>query len=109
MNEALLLYLFTRVDVIHGVAVILLIISSAGLLLWQMVEHADTGKFPKIQRWKWMVLAVLFAITLLVPRQKDLAIIIGGTYALEAARSPEAKELGGMVLDVVRAQLKEKK
>ena len=109
MNEALLLYLFTRVDVIHGAAVVLLILGGAALLLWQMIEHADTGKFPVIQRWKWVVLSTLIATVLFVPRQKDLAIIIGGTYALEAARSPEAKEIGGLVLDVVRAQLKEKK
>ena len=109
MNETLLLYLFTRVDVIHGAAIVLLILGGAALFLWQMIERADTGKFPVIQLWKWVGLSALIAIVLLVPRQKDLAVIIGGAYAIKAARPPEAKEIGGLVFDAIQNVLKERK
>jgi len=41
------------------------------------------------------------------PPARRLAIILGGKVAIDAIRSPQAQEVGGLVLDVVREKLKE--
>lgn len=61
---------------------------------------------PKGFRKLVAALGVLLTIAIAVPSQKDLAIIVGGRFALEAARSPEAREVGGLVMDAVRATLR---
>ncbi len=109
MNETLLLYLFTRIDTFIAIATLGGIVGVAALAIWNIIRSTERGIPPRVPLWAGVALSFALAITLFVPSQKNLAIIIGGTYALEAARSPEAKELGGLVLDVVRAQLKEKK
>jgi hypothetical protein len=58
---------------------------------------------------KWVVWAcVVFGLAaVVVPTQKDMAIIVGGKFALDAARSPEGKEVRGLVYDAIMKQLRE--
>ncbi len=109
MNETLMLYLFTRINAVHGVIVVGLSVMAVSLLVWNMHRYIEE-ELPITVPVVWRVVAgVAVAVLVFFPSQKDLAIIVGGTYALEAARSPEAKELSGLVLDAVRRSIKEQK
>ena len=108
MSEILLLYLWTRLDAIGALAV-----TSAGMLAfgwvimaWLVICEDDQDLMPKFRVCSWVLsLAVLVAV--LVPSKTDLAIIVGGKIAIDAARSPEAAEIGSAVRDLVLRELRE--
>lgn len=101
MSDVLLLYLFTRVDAMLLAAIIILIVGIAGSFMY----WSETLNSPP--RWLLAVVICAGLSVVFVPSQKSLAIIIGGSFVLDAARSDEAKEIGGLVLDAVRRTLKE--
>jgi hypothetical protein len=130
MSDVLFLYLFTRLDVLSGILVALAIISgifTVCLCVWALVAsnadperwHSSTYKrqeerqlqrFPTIVKWTKRLAAVflcLLVFNVLIPGKKDMAIIVGGKFALDMARSDTAAEVGHEVLQAIRGQLRE--
>lgn len=111
MSDVLLLYLFTRVNIVLGLCW-LAALASAVLAIAATIERYDCfpgdGKWPGFTRAAVAGLCISIPLVVLVPGQQSLAIIVGGKIALDAARSDEAKEISGLVLDAVRRTLKEK-
>lgn len=117
MTDVLLLYLFTRLDAICGLLLtIVAAIGIGGVYIahtarsdaFILEQPVDEG-FARLGR-RMMLSAIAASVLLvLVPSQRDLAIIVGGKVAIDAARSPEAKEIGGLVLDAIKRQLQEKR
>ena len=112
MNDILLLYLFTRVDVIQGLLIAIAILGGAILL----ISGLHFGFELKLVKWwsfvKWKVLPIYVSVLLvsvLVPSQKDLAIIVGGHYAIAAAKSETAEKIKNIIDLTLDKQLKELK
>lgn len=111
MSDVLLLYLFTRVDVllhflgfVVGCSVFVIAFSCVVRYLDSFVE----GEWPPFFRPAVAVFCVSVALIVVVPNQKSLAFIIGGKVLVDAARSPETQEIGGLLLDRVKDVLREK-
>ena len=116
MSDVLLLYLFTRLDavqfVIVGVSTVCLLAAVVALLGWCV--EVDIERRPgKIAAWKrcasrfGAAAACGFVLFAFVPSSKGMAIILGGKWTIDALRSPEAKEVGGLLMDAVKAKLKD--
>ena len=119
MNDILLLYLVTRAGAIGslfgGLAFIAAVAGAVTLfiLALNISDNATEGEGPAA--WKfWRKVAAGFVMTTIIfgflhaaiPSNKDIAIIIGGKIALDAARTETGQEIGAEVLAAVRAQLK---
>jgi len=107
MTDVLLLYLFTRVDVLVTVGIIGAVVTSVIGVAICVIHVSDYDEMYPHWRRLAAALAAFVALAVVVPDQKSLAIIVGGKVALDAARSPEAQEIGGLVLDAIRSTLKE--
>lgn len=109
MSEVLMLYLFTRLDAVGVFAVIVAHISFGALALLSgvgFVEKNDEAK--RIARvYALPVFCVSAMLAVLVPSSKDLALIVGGKLAIDAARSEKGRELSSAVYDAVMAKLRE--
>lgn len=116
--DVFLLYLFTRVDDLRGIATCFSLVGFIGGLsyvLFRAVLMVAGDEFKPGERasmeaglraFKWPLIAVIvgvIAVKMIVPSQKDLAIIVGGKLAVEAATSDTAKK----VLDLVNGKLDE--
>lgn len=113
MSEVLLLYLFTRLDSANDALAVGALASLLGCALLGFYIAAETLPKEKLEKaLVWLnrmaaILVTLVCLLVLLPNQKEAAIIIGGKVALDAIRTPEAKEIGQDVLNVVRKTLKE--
>lgn len=107
MGDLLLLYVWTRLDSVNlwsGLA--LLVVAAVGAMLGFVRITEDDEVYDRhLRRCGW-ALAILLAVQLSVPTKRDMAIIVGGKFAIEAARSPEAKEIGSAVRDLVMRELR---
>ncbi len=120
MSDVWMLYLFTRLDSLQtglgfvtfmgGVAFVLAI---AFIWSYIAVEMRREDRAPAYKQLRiygtlavlaWMAVGLLYLLT---PSSKDMAVIVGGKVTLDAIRSPQAQEVGGLVLDVVREKLKD--
>jgi hypothetical protein len=108
--DIFLLYLFTRIDELRGLLDLIAfggtVLFGAGMFIRLMGCPDDEFK-PFL--WTWRLCAVAAGIGLagkvLVPSQKDLALIVGGKLAIEAAQSPTAKKVYTIVDDMLDEQL----
>lgn len=68
-------------------------------------EKYLSGKQPcppnPYKKWMRGLLVTLFCWLLFIPSQKDVAILVGASYALDAAKSPEAAK----VTSILRAKV----
>lgn len=119
MFEIILLYLFTRVDAIaHGFGVLSVVtaIASGTFLIAMAVAFTEHSEYAGVLK-KWVIgLAIVSSVAgglhVLTPRQKDLAIIVGGYVAVQAITSPTAKKIYSAIeamLDDALADLVPKK
>ena len=108
MTEALLLYLFTRVDVLIKASVIAIIFSAMAMFILSMFANMEKGHgSAEIFASTWFkrlrnCIIACFVVLIIVPSQRDLAIIVGGTLAVHAAKSDTARkilDLANQVLD----------
>lgn len=119
MSDILLLYLVTRAGAIGDLFVVIsiaaLVLGGFGLAARGAWISDTVPRDEEPAAWKqWRRLpaglAVLVATSgflgAAIPSNKDMAIIIGGKIALDAARSETGQEIGTEVLAAVRAQLK---
>ena len=113
--DIFLLYLFTRVDAIQGLFFALTLISGVFIFGTGMFAAMSCSEYEKnVREWcrtalkKWTWLPVLCAtLTVATPTQKDLAIIVGGHFAIEAAQSDTAKKIYSIVTDTLDDKLAE--
>ncbi len=129
MNEVVLLYLFTRLDAIGtflflvSFVAFMASIALIGIALSSASQDPDDWTSPDFKRKaaKQLAMAPVFRrraiiagcvglvaalLTVATPSQKDMAIIVGGKLAIDAAKSEKGQELAGAVYDAVMAQLK---
>jgi hypothetical protein len=113
MSTAWILYWFTRLDAIEAFLCILIIGAlllglGLGLVgLMQLSVDEDESGYRLIghaKKWAYVFLSVGF-LSIWVPSQKDVAIIVGGQLAANVVQTPEAKELGNKVLQVLNQEL----
>ena len=108
MTEALLLYLFTRVNVLLTASVVLIALGGMAMFIGAMFANIERGHGPsEIFAANWFktirnCIIACFVVLIIVPSQRDLAIIVGGTLAVHAAKSDTARkilDLANQVLD----------
>jgi hypothetical protein len=113
MNETLFLYLFTRLDVFLGAAkgamflcalVLFMLLRVAAI--WGDDIEPVADKLKTGAKWTVRLFFAGLLVVLILPSQRDMAIIVGGTLAIKAAQTPQAQELGGLVYEAVKKQLK---
>ena len=98
MNITLSLYLLSIVDGFLGALVIL------GVLGFLEANDYPVTLDPARKPGMKLFFA---AIVTLVPNQKGLLMIFGGTEAYQALQSPEAREIGGKSLQLLNKKLDE--
>lgn len=108
--DIFVLYLFTRVDELRSVinygAFLTLFATIITLLMWLFVLDEAPEMIKTCKRWFIGFLVFTTAcmsLKVLVPSQKDIAIIVGGHYALQAAQSGTARK----ILELVEGKLDE--
>lgn len=115
MSDVLLLYLFTRLDSIEGLAWAIAVVGAMGAvvaiaIVGMLAEDGAELGTQLMLRWakRLSVCAAIGAVVLVVvPNQKEAAIIVGGKMTIDAIRSPEAAEIGSAVKDAVLKKLKD--
>jgi hypothetical protein len=108
MNETFMLYLFTRLDSFNLVLVIggvLLLIGTVITVIVAIGLKTDGDEYPKIfhRIWAAFVVAVLFNIV--VPTQKDVALILASSTIMSIARTDEAQRITSKSVRVVEQYL----
>lgn len=109
--ELFLLYLFTRIDSLFVLLLITticfagaaLVVVLAGIDAWE--EHKK--KLRKLFKKLVIATAVLALITTMLPRQKDIALIVAGWGVLEVAKSETAGRLASKSVGVIEKALDE--
>ena len=104
MNETFMLYLFTRLDsiaVVLGLASFLLFFVS-GIAIWFSMENR--GSLP-VCRKIWWSFAVVLALNIITPTQKDVAIILAGSTIMSLAKTDDAKRITSKSVQVVEQYL----
>ena len=107
MSEVFLLYLFTRLDAISGFLTIGCFFSFVIGFTAALMHAVEFEISPRLFKWMGVACVVFGLAAVFVPTQKDMAIIVGGKFAIDAARSPEGKQVRGLVYDAIMKQLRE--
>lgn len=124
--ELFLLYLWLKVDTFIGFFSTLGIISTNLFVItlgWSLQVDSwedgyKAGVTFRTKLWKrWILLPIsCLALATLLPSKTDIAVLVGGSYALDVAKSPEAAKLmtvirgkANEILDQQIKDLKEKK
>lgn len=112
MNEIFLLYIWTRLDSVTGmlwvVFIATIIVALSGLVVWWLNAgiYDDTGKKGKeVTKRVAPYLAIIAVLIVVVPTQKDVAIIAGGWLVKQAASSEFAQEIGAKTYSVIMGKL----
>ena len=115
--DIFLLYLWTRLDSINGFAFAALLIVAAvviGLAITWLINagiggsYEDTSKASKAALFKAAKYAIVPALVLLiVPSQKDAAIIAGGWAVKQVATSEGAQQLSSKTFALINGKLDE--
>jgi hypothetical protein len=119
MSTAWMLYWFTRLDNITNFCIGLMIFSTivaiiCGFIYLMISDTSNQGsndpaaqKVRKIFKISFPTSLIASLLLVFVPTQQDVAVIVGGQLAADVVQSPEAKELGNKVLELVNQQLDE--
>lgn len=111
MGEILLIYLWTRLHaltILCGLSVALaLICVFVGAM--NMSEYGDESdghrRWTKFRNRAAIIALLMGMLVALIPSKQDVAIIVGGKLSLDAIRSPEAREIGGKVKELLYLEL----
>ena len=100
------LWVFTRLGALNQVAFALfLLVTFIGILfsLERALVPVSNTKFPfKIVIFVWSFLLILFVT---IPTQKDAAIILGGSIAVDAIKSPVVQSTANKVNELIQGTL----
>lgn len=101
--ELFLLYLWLKLNSIIGASIGLAIAACGatlfGLMWWSVERNRLMPHFKKAVA----AIIALFAMAVLLPSKTDVAILVGGHYALKMADTPEAAK----VMSVLRLKANE--
>lgn len=115
MSELFLLYLFTRLDDVRLFLVLFVLLSAFVVFLCFVPFQLESDLTERPEYWakvgkRWYVAGMVAAVAFVaVPSSNQLAVIVGGKFVIDAAKSDKAQELGGALYDAVMAQLKKAK
>lgn len=103
MNDILLLYLFTRLDVIKTLLILCLLSIPLLYVFFGIVGNNEVIYGP----FKRLVCLWIFCLLgfVLIPTQKDVMFIVGGKLAIDIAQSPETKETAGKLYQLLQKKL----
>ena len=93
--ELFLLYLWMKLDTFRGVLLALGMVGTI-LLPFALIFVDNSGKWASIKRpWKWgaVVTTLTFSLFVVVPSSNQMAGLVVGGVALNAAESPEAQKM----------------
>ena len=124
MSEIVLLYLFTRVDVLQHAAVVVtafsLVVFGIATLAWYSEDMTrDLGKeagnpyrrkadeMLRLRHTLRNVLIVSAVLAVFTPSQRDLAVIVGGKLLIDVAQSKEASETTQKAYKLLQQKLDE--
>lgn len=110
--DIFLLYLFTRVDALHSAiagmmipAILIAVISAGFLTAFRFINDEELAKHAIGVKKIFIISAIawvfLGGMSILVPTQKDLAIIVGGYFTIEAAKSDTTKKVYQLVQGIL--------
>lgn len=108
MKEALILYLFTRLDVIGFVVSVVWFLMLIGTVISLCaaaslkMEDIDPPPFFK-KLWIWF--AVVSFIGILIPSQKSVAIILAGSSIMQVAKTEDAQRIAGKSVRLIEQYL----
>lgn len=112
MNEIFLLYIWTRLGSVNGmlwvVFIATIIVALSGLVVWWFNAgiYDETGeKGKEVAKRATPYLALIAALVVVIPTQKDVAIIAGGWLVKQAASSEFAQEIGAKTYSVIMGKL----
>lgn len=108
--DILLLYVFTRIDVVGTVAMILAILAGAitGGCHLAVVDNYRRENIPIWKTWRkrWASIAgIALGLFILLPTQRDLAMIVGGHLTVRAAQSETARKVYTIIEDLLDAEV----
>jgi hypothetical protein len=108
MDEVWLLYWFTRLDAVNGMGVMFAVVGAFATFATIVFGSLDgaSSTLRTVRRLTIPVTILGLLIITFVPTQRDMAIIVGGTMAIKAAKTPEASALGSELYNAVMEQLK---
>lgn len=118
--ELFIVYLWLKVDLFINLFTWVLAIVVFFVLLVYAIVRADNNCYTIEQfRKNWdnrlkkflIISSTLFTIGILTPDSKDIAILVGTSYAVDFAKSPEGAKIGTLIRkkanDYLDEQLKE--
>ena len=108
MNETFMLYVFTRLDSFNLVLVIGAVMLLIGTVITVVVAiglKTDGDEYPKIFHKLWAAFALIVLFNIVVPTQKDVALILAGSTIMSIAKTDEAKRITGKSVRVVEQYL----
>ena len=113
MNETFMLYLFTRLDSLNGVlaaVTALTVVATVITIVIACIMHTHDEAYPSKDHPKffnkiWLACSVLMLINIIVPTQKDVAIILAGSTIMQIAKTDEAQRITSKSVRVVEQYL----
>jgi hypothetical protein len=126
--ELFLIYLWLKLDAFIFISVALCVSALIALGIYYMIRHdewlnnrldkdttytAFDKKHKIIKRTLLITISLLFTFAVVTPSAKDTAILVGASYAIDLAKSPEGQKIQTLIRkkanDFLDEQLKEKK
>ena len=111
--DAFLLYLFTRINSVHNLAVVGLSITTLSVFVRVILTSVHAGytkEAEAIAKLKWgkyiVVACACTSVLLILPSQRDVAIIVGGSLAKDAVLSETGQKIFTLVNSTLDRELK---
>ena len=106
VSDVILLYLFTRLDSINAFFTIVAVVSGFIGIGTIGLGHLEGNKQSIAVAKKMLIVSAISGVlSILAPTKTDVAVIVGGKFAIDAGRSETGKALAADVLAAIRAQL----
>jgi len=108
MNETFMLYLFTRLDSLNGVLAFLgvcIVLATAVSLAVACFLLANDENYPRFFHKLWIACSAVLLLNIIVPTQKDVALILAGSTIMSIARTDEAQRITSKSVRVVEQYL----
>lgn len=110
MNDIFLLYLLMQADTIAGaLGILATCLIAISLISWFVVsitnttsnsspaERENNAKACRATRWLTPIAIITFVIQALFPTTKTIAVMAGGHYAIEVAKSDTGKKVRALI------------
>jgi len=108
MNETFMLYLFTRLDSLNGILAFLgvcITLATAASLAVACFLLAHDEEYPKFFHKLWLACSAVLLLNIVVPTQKDVALILAGSTIMSIAKTDEAQRITSKSVRVVEQYL----